>query len=76
MNSSPDPYDAPPPKLMSGPFWIMMAFAAVCMMAAMVVAVDGPRLFGPPPAKAARANHGPVTKSPAPPTLGAKGKGG
>jgi hypothetical protein len=32
-------------RLLGRAFWVMMAFSALCMVAAMVVGVLGPRLF-------------------------------
>ncbi len=35
----------PPIRLLSGGFWLMMAFGGVCLAAALAVALFGPRLF-------------------------------
>ncbi len=37
------------PRLLSGPFWLMMALAALSLAAALVVGTLGPRLFPPRP---------------------------
>lgn len=45
------PSDPEPRPVLSRGFWLMMALAVVCMAAAAVVALYGPRLF-PAPAPA------------------------
>jgi hypothetical protein len=47
MNEPPD--DEPPPRVMTAMIWVMIALSALCVIAGAVVAVYGPRLFGPAP---------------------------
>ncbi len=56
-----DPSDREPRPVLSGAFWVMMALAVLCMAAAAVVAVYGPRLF-PAPAPAPALGVGPKAR--------------
>jgi hypothetical protein len=74
---TPPPDDSAPDRvrLLSRGYWVMMGFGALCMIAAAVVAVLGPRLF----ARSQRPTSPPTvaTMSAATvgaPTLGARGK--
>jgi hypothetical protein len=40
-----DPDDGPPPRVLSGAFWVMMLFCGLCLISAVVVGFVVPRLF-------------------------------
>ncbi|MBV8682114.1 MAG: hypothetical protein JO111_04520 [Caulobacteraceae bacterium] len=56
MSLEPEAPDPPEPpqgvRLLTLPFWILMALAAVCVIAGIVVAFAGPSLFPKSPASA------------------------
>jgi hypothetical protein len=64
MKPPPDPDDDAPGPVLSRGFWLAMAFAALSLAAAAIVATFGPRLFPVHPSPEARAG-----------ALGAGGKG-
>ena len=59
-----DPDDGPPPRVLSGAFWVMMLFCVLCLISAMVVGFVVPRLFVVRTANAAAPVSAPLAGAP------------